>query len=554
MPHFIVVPNRFALLWAILAFTAPAVFCQEVVEVTSADPALSHRHVTQIIDEHVRERWDSNGIRPAEVCSDEIFVRRVYLDLGGRIPTLEERQTFLDDASPDKREKLIHQLVSGEDYVKNMADTFDTLLMGRGNEHDYQERAKHHWRSWLERVFRENRPWDQVASEILIARPQSEADEGALWYLFERKDNHQAIAEAIAPAFFGIRIDCAQCHDHMIANEIEQKHYWGLVAFFNRSKNKHTKHGPRVDESAVGGFSDFANLEGASSPNALTFFQSKLIDEPRPGKDVQEDDRDDLYLPPRIDGELRVPKFSRREKFVSDIVREHPMLARAFVNRIWAMLMGRGLVHPFDQMDSTHEPSHPQLLDALADDFRNSGYDIRRIVLAIANCQAYQLESCRPESVDDPATFAWYLQRPLTAEQFARSMQIGLRGQIADKCTLVNRLRDNLPSVMPETIVTGVNESLFLTNNSAINDFIAESRSPKYLLGRSSQMKSIGDAVNQLSVGLLGRRLDEPETQATLNFLNASLNPESTLDEQASNRLNHVAWAWVTSAEFRFNH
>lgn len=432
--------------------------------------------LTEQIDRQIEAGWEERGVRPAEQCTDEVFVRRVYLDLVGRIPTEQEQATYLADGREEKRQILIETLVQSEDYVQHFADTFDALLMGRGGKQKYAQRAQHGWRDWLESVFRDNRPWDQAVREMLLARPQSTAESGAVWYLYERENNYQAIAESVAANVFGVRIDCAQCHDHMMAYEIEQAHYWGMVAFFNRGKNEMTPHGPRIVESAIGGFSEFANIEGSSSPNLLTFLASTTVAEERPAAGTEQKDDDELYVAATREGEPRVPKFSRREKLVDEVVAGHPLVAKAFVNRLWAMLLGRGIVHPFDQMDSTHPPSHSQLLDLLADDFRQSNYDIRRLVMAIANSRPYQLQSRQPEDVSDPESFAWYLQRPLTAEQMARSLQVGLRGGFENQHPLVHELRSRLPEVMPETVTTGVSESLFLSNNPALIHFINDSR------------------------------------------------------------------------------
>ncbi len=504
------------------------------------------------IDRQLRLRWQSDGITPAAVSSDEAFVRRVYLDLAGRIPTLGERQAFIDDHREQKRGELIDRLLGGEDHVQHLSDTFDTLLMGRGNRQRYRQRSEHQWRDWLEQAFRANRPWNQMTAEILLARPQSEAERGVVWYLYERDDDHQAIAESVARSFFGIRIDCAQCHDHMIADEIEQGHYWGLVAFFNRGKNEQTPLGPRVAESAVGGFSEFADLTGSSSPNRLTFYGAETIDEPRPDPDAEPEDRDDLYFAGPGDGEPRVPKFSRRERFVSQIVADHPLIARSFVNRVWAMLMGRGIVHPFDQMDSAHQPSHPELLDTLADDFCANGYDVRRLIRGIANSQAYQLGSQRPPGADDPASFAWYLPRPLTAEQFTRSLQVGFRDRVENGHPLVAQVREKIPAVMPETVMTGVAETLFLTNNPALNRYLEESQGETDLLTRLREQRSIDATIETLCLTLLGREPSADETAALAEFLAAE--PAESADSIAGERLRHAAWALVTSAEFRFNH
>jgi hypothetical protein len=503
------------------------------------------------IDALIDAGYAKAAVQPAEVCSDQVFVRRVYLDLAGRIPTLQERKNFLDDPSTDKRIELVDRLVQSEDYVQNFADTFDSLLMGRAPIGKIAERKKL-WRPYLENVFRHNRPWDQVAREILLARPQSPDQVGSVWFLYERNDNAQAIAEAVAPAFFGIRIDCAQCHDHMIASEIHQQHYWGLVAFFNRSKNQKTNAGPRISESAIGGFSDFANIHGSSYPNVLTFYESKTIDENRPEKDAKQEDSDELYLPRENPDEPRIPKFSRREKFADEILTGHPRLAHAFVNRIWAMLLGRGIVHPFDQMDSAHPASHPELLDELAKAFLESGYDIRSLVRKITASRAYQLSSKPPAQANDPATFAWAIERPLTAEQLTRSIQIALLQQANPNHPLLADLRDRMPEVLPETITTDVGDALFLSNNPKMDQILLEGSEPEGLIGKLASNPDLKAGVQNLFVTTLGREPSEPELDAVLEYAQKRLAKESAAEPITVWR--NIAWALIASAEFRFNH
>ena len=512
--------------------------------------------LTQTINQAIQAQWQSLGITPAVRCSDQAFVRRVYLDLAGRIPTVEELQEFLADKSSDKRTKLVDTLLASEDHVQHLADTFDTLLMGRGDKRRYRERQDHHWRQWLEQTVRQNRPWNQTVADILIARPSKPEESGAVWYLYERENNAQAIAEAVAPGIFGVRIDCAQCHDHMIVDEIDQKHYWGLVAFFNRGKNEMTKQGPRVVESAIGGFSEFANLEGSSSPNLLTFLDAVTIDESRPDKDAKVEDREELYLASTIEGEPRVPKFSRREAFVREIAANHPLVARAMVNRLWAMLLGRGIVHPFDQMDSVHPASHPELLDELAADFRSHGYDIRRTLRAIALSDAYQLNSRRPDGVDDPSTFAWSLERLLTAEQLSRSLQLAMRGKVESPETrkeLTMSMREAIPAVMPETIVTPISETLFLTNNTTLNRFIDDSNGDRHLIAQLRSIPNTEAAIERLMLTLLGRPAT-PEEQAMLMQFVTRGQADTGIQAVAPERWKAAVWALMTSAEFRFNH
>ncbi len=538
---------------------------------TTTNQLVTVQSLTRSIDQAIQAGYAKGNVNPVGNCSDEQFVRRIYLDLVGRIPTSTERASYLAEGRADKREMLVDTLLASEDYVQHFADTFDTLMMGRTQPDKYHRRTQY-WRPYLEKVFRENRPWDQVAREILLARPQSPQEQGSVWFLFERNDNYQAIAEAVAPTFFGMRIDCAQCHDHMIASEIEQKHYWGLVAFFNRGKNQQTKVGPRVTESAIGGFSDFANLRGSSSPNLLTFYQAKVVEETRPEKDAKQEDREELYQPSPIADEPRIPLFSRREKFVDEILKEHPLLARSMVNRLWAMLLGRGLVHPFDQMNSAHEPSHPKLLDLLAEDFRQSDYDMRRIVKAIVNTQTYQLDSRKPAGVEDPSLFAWALEKPLTAEQLSRSIQISFRNRFENNHPLLTDLRSKLPDVMPENIVTNISDALYLTNNQQLTKFIAESAAEPNLLGRVSQLDDHDQAAKDLVLAFFGRLPDESELNELRSYLArhlpASPNPSNSSSTAADSDKSssssstqariatwqQIAWALMTSAEFRFNH
>lgn len=499
------------------------------------------------VSQFLRNGWDRAGVSAVERCSDERFVRRAYLDLSGRIPTAQEATTFLRDERPHKRLHLINLLTESEDYVQHFADVFDTLLMGRADNGKYQQRSQNQWRAWLERVFRDNRAWDECVQEVLLARPDSQDDRGVVWFLYERNNKHQEIAEAIAPAFFGIRIECAQCHDHMVAHEIEQAHYWGLVAFFNRGKNQNTRNGPRVSESAIGGFSEFANLEGSSSPNLLTFFRSPTIDEARPEGDAKQKDDESFYEPASLSGDPKIPKFSRRQKFVDEVVADHPLIARALVNRVWAMLMGRGIVHPFDEMDSVHPPSHPELLDFLADDFRRSGHNIRRLVRIIARNDGWHLDSRRPTGLDDPATFAWSLERPLTAEQYARSIQVAVNGKFRNDHPLVGQLRQQFREVLPDAAESTIKDALYLSNNAALNEFLASAEGDRDLIPRLEQLNGVA-AAELLVSSCFGRSPNAEETEQLAAFL------EGGTQDNKRQRLRQAVWAMLTSSEFRLNH
>lgn len=525
----------------------PAISVLAVVVLVSSLAGGEPTDAVAQINRFIQASWDARAIQPAARCSDREFVRRVYLDLAGRVPSVQEVDTFLTDDRETRREILVDQLLNSEDYVQHFADLFDALLMGRTHEGKYNQRASSGWRAYLEDVFRENRPWNDVAAEILLARPEGKDKRGAVWFLYERDDKHQAIAEAVAPAFFGIRIECAQCHDHMNADEIEQAHYWGLVAFFNRGMNTKGEGGLSVAESAVGGFSDFANLEGDSSPNLLKFYGAPTVDEARPAAEAKQEDIDDLYLTASVKDAPRIPKFSRREQFVENVLNDHPLLARAMVNRLWAILLGRGIVHPYDEMDSMHPPSHPELLDYLAEEFVKSDYDIRSIVRSVALSDAYQLDSLRPDGVNDPATFAWYLERPLTGEQLARSIQLITRGSFKNDAELVKQFRQHITDVLPRETVVGVDDTLFFSNGKTLDQFLSESHGESGLLHRISQLDSSEQQMEALFSTVYARQPTVEESSAVAAYL-------ATRKSHIDQALQQVLWSLLTSAEFQFNH
>src|SRR5262249_6407192 len=156
------------------------------------------------------------------------FVRRVMLDLAGRIPTPEETLAFLFDGAPDKRQALVDRLLASDDAARNFREVWDLLLMGRRGSRKDDPRREGGWHPFWENAYKQDRPWDDLVRTIITARPARPEDAGAIWFLYERRNDHQQMAEAIAPVIYGTRIDCAQCHDHPLAGEIKQEHYWGL--------------------------------------------------------------------------------------------------------------------------------------------------------------------------------------------------------------------------------------------------------------------------------------------------------------------------------------
>jgi hypothetical protein len=484
--------------------------------------------VAEAIDSLLAESWAERGVNAAPVIDQRTWCRRVYLDLAGRIPTQKEVEEFVAAPEEKKREALVDHLLASEEYAVRMRELWDVFLMGRAKRDNQEERRKNNgWWSFLDHSFRENRPWNETVREFLVARPEKEENKGAYWFLFERRDQHQAIAEAVAPVVYGTRVACAQCHDHPLAREIKQAHYWGLVAAFNRSKNVRET---GVGESAVGGYVNFTNLKKESQPAVVTLLTGKTIPETWPAGDKKEEDADDKYVDPTA--KVRVPKFSRRELFADAATEGNPLLARAFVNRMWAVFFGRGVVHPADQMNARNVPSHPELLDWLAHDFEKSGYDVKRFVRGVVLSQAYGLT--RADTA--PGSFSAALERPLTAEQLARSWQIAAGVEKEDEA-LRRAVVNAIPEVLPKEYNATFQEAQFLANSPALLSML------KPAAERLARVEGDSERVRQAFLSVLGRAPDAEESAAVNAFLK-----ERAHDPTGGAR--DLLWALMTSAEF----
>jgi hypothetical protein len=518
----------------------------------SHEVAPPHLSASAAIDWFLKTDWQRDNIQPARLCTDAIFARRIYLDLAGRIPTLEELRLFLADPRTDKRQRLIATLIDSDDYPRHMREVFDTVLMGRPDNERARQRAEIGWNAFLENSFRTNRPWNAMVRDMIVARPTDGPSHGAVWFLAERNNSYQAMAEAVAPVVFGVQIKCAQCHNHPLDWEIEQRHYWGLVAVFNRSKNVETETGLGVAESATGGFINFANRKKESQPATLVFLNGKSVPERIPSTDEKEVDKPDLYLvPPVKEGQKphapAVPKFSRREAFADAVTRDNPLLARAFVNRMWANLMGRGIVQPADQIDSRHRPSHPELLEWLTHDFEQSGYDVKRLVRNIVLSRAYQLDSGPNGKATPPRpeSFARAQEKPLSAEQLLHSLWIATGNKLDAKSTpeLERTFVATFPDVMPDTFNPSLQQALFLSNSPVLDDLLKPL--PGNTAAQLIALKTNEARVNAAFSAVLGRAPDVTELHQCQAILSGQ-SPEKGV--------RNLLWALLTCAEFQVNH
>jgi mono/diheme cytochrome c family protein len=514
---------------------------KEVKPIGHVDARRIPKEPTAAIDYLLAAGWKSRGIRPAPLCDDPTFLRRVYLDLAGRIPTREEADAFLHDSKPKKRTRLVDQLLASDDYPRAFREIWDVLLMGRHTGRREQQRRDNGWNAFLEDAFRKDRPWNEVVSDIIVARPEKPENKGAAWFVYERRNQHQDIAEAIAPIIYGTRVSCAQCHDHPLAREIKQGHYWGLVTAFNRSKNVEGGT-PAVSESAVGGYVNFTNLKKESQPAVMNLMTGRTIEETRPAEDVKEQDPPEGYVD--SNARVKVPKISRRAELARAVTEGNPLLARSFVNYAWAILLGRGIVHPVDEMNSKHPASQPQLLDWLAQDFSAHNYDTRRLVRAIVLSRAYQLAVWKGPKAPAPETFAAAIEKPLTAETMARSARIA-SGRPPEDEALRKAFADAFPEVLPRVTRATIQQSMFLANNEVLAGLF--NPDPGTAAERLARVPGVEDRAKDIFRAALIRQPDKNETAEAVKFLES--HPDKP--DQAAGQL---LWALVAGPEFLTNH
>jgi len=488
----------------------------------------------EAIDVLVAEGWARRGLSPAAPLDDATWCRRVWLDLAGRIPTPPEVESFLAAPADSRRAALVDSLLDSDAHAVHMRELWDVFLLGRGKRESREaKRRSSGWWGWLERGFRTNRPWDETVRALLVARPADPGDAGSAWFLHERRNDHQAIAEAVAPLVYGVKIDCAQCHDHPLAREVKQAHYWGLVAAFNRGKN--VDGSADVAESAVGGFVNFTNLAKESQPALITLLDGRTVEEPRPEGGAADEDADEKYVDPSASP--RVPRFSRRAAFAAAATRDNPALARAFVNRLWGVFLGRGLVTPVDDMTVRNVPSHPELLDWLAADFAAHGHDIRRTVRGIVLSRVYGLA---PAPGSDPAAFAGALERPLDAESLARSWCVAA-GRPTDNDPLRRETVAAIPDVAPREYRVTVQQARFLASAPVLRELLEPV--PGSTVAEVAAIPDPAGRVEALFRAAFGRAPDAEEAAAAIALL------EARADAPAE-AVRDLFWALLTSAEF----
>jgi hypothetical protein len=514
------------------------------------------RPIAAVVDDYIDAALRKEAITAMPAADSATLIRRLTLDLVGRIPTAAEWRAFVESTDPDKQAKLVDRLMASPGFVRHQATEFDTMLMA-GDKGSVRE--------YLAGAFGDNRSWDQIFRELLLPDQTDKRTKPAAEYLRRKVKDLDRLTAEVSSTFFGVNISCAQCHDHPLVRDWKQDHFYGMKSFLSRTFVSGNENAGFVAERGYGTIR-FKTTDDVERQARLMFLTGSRIDDPNanePSKEDQKKEKEaldrakkDKVLPP-------APSFSARAKLVEVALRpgDREFFARAIVNRIWHRLFGQGLVMPLDQMHSANPASHPELLAWLARDTAEHGYDLRRLIRGLVMSKAYARGSSW-DAGDPPraSLFAMAILRPLTPGQLATSLQLatidpasvpsdfqsGLFEQRIEALEKSGRpLTAAFATTSGETQI-GVAEALFFSNGKQIeNELLADA--PDRLLGRLKQTPGSTELIDLAVRTVLSRPPDDDE----IRTLGAYLGQRTDRPDDASQQL---VWALLTSSEFRFNH
>jgi hypothetical protein len=347
-----------------------------------------------VVDKHVKNKWQQLGVVPSEICSDEQFLRRVSLDLTGALPTPEKIKAFAANKDPNKRDKLIDELLETADYSYLFANKWADILRVKRRGQADRAPGTFAFHTWIREAIAADKPYDQFVREILAATGDESQSPTAVWY--KELTEPQQFVDDTAQLFLGLRIACAQCHHHPF-EKWSQDDYWGLAAFFGRVGRK--------NQMILGNGNDqIQRLVVFNKPNGNV--TNKRTNQPAK---IQPLDGEPMEVGGDEDPRQKLVDWMAGPK--------NPFFARAVANRYWAHFFGRGIVDPIDDMRVTNPPSNPELLDALAKELVDHQFSLKHLIKVIVKSRTYQLSSVPNDfNKHDKQAFARFYPRRMSAE------------------------------------------------------------------------------------------------------------------------------------------
>jgi hypothetical protein len=491
------------------------------------------------IDRHLAARWQGLGLLPSEPCTESEFLRRASLSLIGRLPSPEQARQFLADTSPDKRRHLIDTLLLDPNWANHWAIKWIDLL--RPNPDRVGIKSVYVLDEWIRGQFRANVPFDEFATEVLTASGSTHRHGPTV--VFRDRREPENLTTSMSQIFLGVRLECARCHHH--PNERwSQDDFFQLAAFFGQVKRKGTGISPPISGSPE----FFFNGRSGS----VTHPVSGVLMKPVPPAASEFSIPDSQHPRSALAGWLTEP--------------ENPFFARAVANRVWAEMMGTGIVNPVDDFRVSNPPSNPALLDALAADFVESGFDLKHLMRRIANSSSFALSSLPNETnVGDTEHFSRAYRRRLPAEVMADAVDdvtgvtTNYEGMPPATRAVENwnfKIASNLLDAFgrPDSsedcpcernLAPSVVQSLHLMHSDTLSRKLADKSGRVAKLAASDT--TVEAIIEELYLAAFNRPPNDDELKSASELF---ADPETTRQTASEDLL----WVLLNSAEFVFNH
>ncbi len=359
------------------------------------------------IDQLFVDGLKQDKVKPSAEASDAEFLRRVYIDMLGRIPNIQEAGSFLESKDKGRKAKLISGLLTHPDFAKNFATEWSIVLLGRKNQGRDVDRAA--LLSWLRKQVAADRPWNEVAFDLIGASGSNKENGAVNFTMAHMEDGAINLTSITTRAFLGQQIQCTQCHDHpMPPNTWKQADFWSINAFYKGLRSE------RVMKPDATGAEVYAYTEvrDESTTDHATYEQRNALI--------------GVAFPRYLDGTPleKYGEVNRREQLARLITeKDRNQLARAFVNRVWGKFMGRGFVQPVDDFGPHNSPVHAEMLERLTEDFLASNFNVKELYRTVASSKAYALTSMTTKDNEkDETLFSHMALKPMTPEQLFDSL------------------------------------------------------------------------------------------------------------------------------------
>ncbi len=495
--------------------------------------------VNNFIDSKAHVRFQKLGVLPSELCSDSEFLRRSFIDVLGVLPEPSEVRCFLADESFDKRGKLIDRLLDDSRYADTWANRWGDLF--RPNIARVGLKSAYTIDNWIRQSFAENKPYDRMVREILLAKGSTHKVGPAVIYRTRREP--ATLTTLFSQVFLGVRLECARCHHH--PNEKwSQTDFYQFAAFFAEMKRKGTGISPPI------------------SAGTEYFYHA-------PGGEVRHPVSSALMKATPLGGEPAITETGQDPRGTLAnwmLTPENPYFAKAMANRVWGHFFGRGIVHPVDDFRASNPPTNPELLDALADDFAKHEFDLKHLMRRIMQSRLYQLSSVPNETnIQDTRDFSRFYRRRLGAENLedivaqvtgvtstysnlrsdARKVELWttkMESPLLESFGLPNASencpceRDNRPSMV---------QALHLMNSDKLQTQLADKVGRAAALSQAG--RSAGEIVDEVYLAIYSRWPSAEESAIAVHAV-------ESVQAMRQSAIEDLMWALINSAEFVFNH